>query len=82
MPEPSVRADLAAGCLVRLQLPEMRGGAYPLHAIYRTDSPPGTAAAWMIQKFIDQDAIERTKASDSPSNRPRPIKDGRKARTK
>src|SRR5260370_30244870 len=82
MPEPSVRADFAAGRLVRLQLPEVRGGAYPLHAIYRTDSPPGTAAAWMIQKFVDQAAKERTKATHSPGNRSRPIRRGRKARIK
>jgi DNA-binding transcriptional LysR family regulator len=82
MPEPSVRADLAAGRLVRLQLPEVRGGAYPLHAIYRTDSPPGTAAAWMIQKFVDQDANECTKATHSPGNRSRPIRGGGKARIK
>ena len=82
MPEPSVHADLAAGRLVRLQLPEVRGGAYPLHAICRTDGPPGTAAAWMIQKFVDQNAMERTKATDSPGNRSRPVRGGRKARIK
>ena len=54
MPEPSVRADLAAGRLVRLEFPEARSGAYPLLAMYRTDSPPGPAAAWMIQRFVDQ----------------------------
>jgi DNA-binding transcriptional LysR family regulator len=54
MPEPSVRADLAARRLVRLQLPEAPGGTYPLRAIYRTDNPPGTAAAWMIQRFVEQ----------------------------
>jgi hypothetical protein len=47
-----------------------------------TDSPPGTAAAWMIQKFVDQDAKERTKATHSPGNRSRPIRGGRKARIK
>jgi DNA-binding transcriptional LysR family regulator len=54
MPEPSVRADLASGRLVRLELPEARSGAYPLLAMYRTDSPLGPAAAWIIQKFVDQ----------------------------
>jgi DNA-binding transcriptional LysR family regulator len=54
MPEPSIRADLAAGRLVRLELPEARSGAYPLRAMYRTDDPPGPAAAWMIQRFADQ----------------------------
>jgi DNA-binding transcriptional LysR family regulator len=54
MPEPSVRADLASGRLVRLELPEACSGAYPLLAVYRTDSPPGPAAAWMIRRFADQ----------------------------
>jgi DNA-binding transcriptional LysR family regulator len=54
MPEPVVRDDLASARLVRLDLPEVRGGIYPLQAIYRTDSPPGPAAAWMIQRFVSQ----------------------------
>ena len=54
MPEPNVRQDLAAGRLVRLELPEARGGAYAFQAMYRTDTPPGPAAAWLIQRFADQ----------------------------
>jgi DNA-binding transcriptional LysR family regulator len=54
MPEPSVRADIAAGRLVRLKLPEARSGSYPLQVIYRTDNPPGPAAAWLIQRFARQ----------------------------
>jgi DNA-binding transcriptional LysR family regulator len=54
MPEPAVQQDLAAGRLVQLDLPDARGGFYALRAIYRTDSPPGPAAAWMIQRFREQ----------------------------
>jgi DNA-binding transcriptional LysR family regulator len=54
MPEPNVEADLAAGRLVRLQLPEARSGLYTFHAMYRTDQPPGPAASWLIQRFKDQ----------------------------
>ena len=54
MPEPNVREDLAAGRLVRLELPEARRGAYAFQAMYRTDTPPGPAAAWLIQRFVDQ----------------------------
>jgi len=54
MPEPSVRADIAAGRLVRLKLPEVRSGSYPLQAIYRSDGPPGPAGAWLIQRFAHQ----------------------------
>jgi DNA-binding transcriptional LysR family regulator len=54
MPEPVVHDDLASGRLVRLDLPDIRGGFYPLQAIYRADSPPGPAAAWLIQRFESQ----------------------------
>lgn len=54
MPEPNVRADLTAGRLVRLELPEAKSGIYPFQAMYRTDQPPGPAAAWLIQRFVDQ----------------------------
>ncbi len=55
MPEPSVRDDLARERLVRLDLPEVGTGTYPLHAIYRTNSPPGPAASWLIQHFVGQE---------------------------
>ena len=54
MPEPSVQADLAAGRLVQLELPEARSGRYSFQAMYRTDQPPGPAAAWLIQRFVEQ----------------------------
>lgn len=43
LPEPLVQADVSAGRLVRLPLAEWRERPYPLHAIYRTDAPPGPA---------------------------------------
>jgi DNA-binding transcriptional LysR family regulator len=54
MPETNVREDLAAGRLVRLELPEAKSAIYSLQAMYRTDRPPGPAAAWLIQRFVDQ----------------------------
>jgi DNA-binding transcriptional LysR family regulator len=54
MPEPAVHQDLIAGRLVRLNLPDARGGFYALQAIYRTDSPPRPATSWMIQRFAEQ----------------------------
>ena len=45
MPEPMVRDDLSTGRLKRLDLSEWSGGFYAFHAIYRTDTPPGPAAA-------------------------------------
>jgi DNA-binding transcriptional LysR family regulator len=56
MPEPMVHDDLAAGRLKRLDLPEWLGGFYALHAIHRTDTPPGPAAAWLIRHFSQQAA--------------------------
>ena len=54
MPEPNVEADLATGRLVRLEIPEARSGVYGFHAMYRTDQPPGPAASWLVQRFMDQ----------------------------
>jgi DNA-binding transcriptional LysR family regulator len=54
MPEPSVRADLKAGRLVRLKLPEAKSATYSFQAMYRTDQPPGPAGAWLIQRFVEQ----------------------------
>jgi DNA-binding transcriptional LysR family regulator len=56
MPEPNIREDLAAGRLVRLDLPEAKRGVYAFQAMYRTDTPPGPAAGWLIQRFADQAA--------------------------
>jgi DNA-binding transcriptional LysR family regulator len=54
MPEPILRDDLAASRLKRLDLPDSTGGFYALEAMYRTDRPPGPAAAWMIERFSEQ----------------------------
>jgi len=56
MPEPMVHDDLATGRLKRLDLPEWLGGFYALHAIHRTDTPPGPAAAWLIRHFSQEAA--------------------------
>ena len=54
MPEPLVRADIGAGHLVQLDMPEYKDGFLRLHAIYRTDTPPGPAGAWLIARFVAQ----------------------------
>jgi DNA-binding transcriptional LysR family regulator len=54
MPEPVVRGDIAAGRLVALDLPDWRAVTYGLNAIYRTDTPPGPAAKWLIERFVGQ----------------------------
>ncbi|MGV5526461.1 LysR family transcriptional regulator [Pseudomonas plecoglossicida] len=54
MPLPMVQADLNAGHLVHLDLPDCKGGSYAFDAIYRTDSPPGPAGLWLIKRFGQQ----------------------------
>lgn len=54
MPLPMIQEDLDAGRLVRLDMPDCTGGAYRLHAIHRTDRPPGPAASYLISRFESQ----------------------------
>lgn len=54
MPVPMIEADLMSGTLVRLELPDHRGGSYGFDGIYRTDVPPGPAATWLLQHFADR----------------------------
>ena len=56
MPEPMVREDIEAGRLVRLDMREYKDGFMRLHAIYRTDTPPGPAGSWLIARFVAQSA--------------------------
>lgn len=53
MPLPMVATDLESGALVRLSLPDHTGGRYGLSAIWRTDAPPGPAAAWLRDQFVE-----------------------------
>ena len=52
MPEPIVRADIETGKLVRLNLPDWRGGEHTLQAIHKTDTPPGPAGRWLIERLV------------------------------
>ena len=54
MPAEMVEEDIAAGRLVALKMPDLTAGAYALEAIYRTDTPPGPAASWLIARFQSQ----------------------------
>jgi DNA-binding transcriptional LysR family regulator len=54
MPVPMIAEDLATGRLVQLDMPDSIGGDYVLEAIYRTDTPPGPAASWLIARFLGQ----------------------------
>ncbi|MBK5548845.1 MULTISPECIES: LysR family transcriptional regulator [unclassified Pseudomonas] len=54
MPITMVREDLDAGRLVRLNLSEYSSGIYAFDVIYRTDQPPGPAAKWLVDRFVQQ----------------------------
>jgi len=56
MPAFMVEADVEAGRLVVLTLPEGSGAPYPFNALYRADAPPGPAARWLIDRFTEQAA--------------------------
>jgi DNA-binding transcriptional LysR family regulator len=59
MPEPIVRADIESGRLVRLNLPDWRGGEYAMQAMHKTDTPPGPAGRWLIERLATlSDGVE------------------------
>ncbi|CAH2404150.1 LysR family transcriptional regulator [Mesorhizobium escarrei] len=54
MPVPMISEDLKSSRLVHLHMPDAPGGDYTLDAIYRSDTPPGPAASWLIKRFEAQ----------------------------
>ncbi|GAB7551780.1 LysR family transcriptional regulator [Novosphingobium resinovorum] len=52
MPMPMIEADLFAGTLVRLAMPDHVGGTYRFSGIWRRDTPPGPAASWLLDQFV------------------------------
>nr|WP_211371495.1 LysR family transcriptional regulator [Altericroceibacterium indicum] len=52
MPLPMIEADLMAGTLIRLIMPDHIGGTYRFSGIWRQDHPPGPAADWLLKQFI------------------------------
>ncbi len=52
MPLPMIEADLVAGTLVRLAMPDHVGGIYRFSSIWRRDTPPGPAASWLMDQFV------------------------------
>jgi DNA-binding transcriptional LysR family regulator len=74
MPRPMVQEDLDSGRLVKLDLPDARGGAYPFEAVYRTDTPPGPAASWLIDCFRAQGMRQ------APAGKPAKSRDRKKPR--
>jgi DNA-binding transcriptional LysR family regulator len=56
MPRAMVDADVQAGRLTILAVPEWGVVAYPFHLIHRIDAPPGPAGRWLIDRFTTQAA--------------------------
>ena len=52
MPLGLVEPDLVAGTLVRLALPDYTGETYRFAGIWRSDTPPGPAASWLLDQFV------------------------------
>ena len=52
MPEPMVRGDIESGRLVRLDLPDWRGGVYPMQVVHKIETPPGPAGRWIIERLV------------------------------
>ena len=55
MPDHVIAADLADGALValRVQDAEPDGLLMPMHAVHRTEAPPGPAGRWLIERLKD-----------------------------
>jgi DNA-binding transcriptional LysR family regulator len=53
MPRDAVAADLAAGTLVEITLEDSRieGQLFQMSAAYRTETPPGPAGRWLIERL-------------------------------
>jgi len=47
---------------VQLNIPEYKSGQYSFDVIYRTDVPPGPAARWLIERFVQQGSAQAASA--------------------
>jgi DNA-binding transcriptional LysR family regulator len=69
MPHHVVEADLASGELVQIFAEEIPPEAHvvAMSAIYRTDSPPGPAGRWLIDRLKQKDVLRlRPHAASAP----------------
>jgi len=59
MPEPMVREDIAAGRLVRLDLPSAGQQDFSLLLIHRHDARPGRAGSWLAQRLLSDETLPK-----------------------
>jgi DNA-binding transcriptional LysR family regulator len=66
-----IEADLASGALVQIRLEDApsEGFVIAMSAIYRTESPPGPAARWFMER-LKQEVAEPRKDNASPDQLP------------
>lgn len=53
MPLPMIEGDLVSGALIRLAMPDHPGGTYRFSGVWRRDAPPGPAASWLLEQFVE-----------------------------
>lgn len=51
MPKPMVQDDLKRGRLIVLDIEAPGAMTYPLHTVHRSDTPPGPAASWLMERL-------------------------------
>ncbi|HKQ11430.1 MAG TPA: LysR substrate-binding domain-containing protein, partial [Rhizomicrobium sp.] len=51
MPKPMVNDDLKRGRLVALKMETPGELSYPFHTVYRSDTPPGPGASWLMERL-------------------------------
>ncbi|HEY2528563.1 MAG TPA: LysR family transcriptional regulator [Xanthobacteraceae bacterium] len=67
MPELMVRADIQSGRLVQLDVPEYRTGDSPLVVIFKSETQPGPAGQWLIERLLTSfPAIEAEESYRKP----------------
>lgn len=66
MPLPLIQPDLIAGTLKRLAMPDHPGGIYRFAGVWRRDTPPGPAASWLLERFVQlgADDVEEAGLTD------------------
>jgi len=70
MPQHTIEADLASGALVEITAEDAPAGGHVLEmwAVYRTDSPPGPAGRWFIDRLMHAHA--QTQAQELAQSQP------------
>ena len=51
MPKPMINEDLKRGRLVALKVESPVELTYPFHTVYRSDTPPGPGASWLMERL-------------------------------